>query len=857
MEPSKQKQIPPAAVTPGGKTVPASPGRRRNIPWLYVISLVLLAAVVAGFVLHDLRRARRDALAYWNALLTNTVNDRIGVATLWLAERQTDAEVIAANPSALGLLTHMGSRGKDSGALHNVVQDLTRISNANGLLAGVVLNTECRVVARAGPLTETAQDFRPTCRLVFGRNQFEAVASGLEEGHFRINLSVPIFAESEAPALSQNFRRVVGAVVLVADPWKTILPFLPPGSELTQTNETLLIWRHGGDAVIFSVTRKARGDAALVQQPLGEASFETRVARDGNVDFDEFTDYRRVKVLGVARRILGSGDNLACKVDREEALAEYDRLARLEVLAGALFILLSGFAILAQHRHAATQELVEKLRQQEAILELRQQAEVSEARFQELFENANDAIVTYDLEGRVTSLNQAAERLSGYARAEALKINIFEILAPEHREVAAQVLQRLLAGEGSGVLEWEFIAKNGQRVAVEASGQVIYEQGKPVGVQIIARDISERKRAQEALRESEHRYRELVDHASDVIYETDVNGRFTFVNPVATRVLKYTPQELVGRHYSELIRPDARQAAERFYTDQFAGRVPSTYYQFPAVAKDGVEVWLGQHVQLALDAGRVVGFRAIARDMTAQKRAEDALRESEERFRQMAENNPDMFWLADVKAQEILYMSPAYERIWGRSIESFYANPASWRDTVHPEDQARILADFDTRATTEGSENEFRIIHPDGSVHWIYGRTFPIRDQAGEIRRLGGIAQDITARKQAEEALRHSELRFRGLVENSPLPMLVVSSPPQQRILLMNQRFTELFGYTLDEVYDIESWWPRAYPEATYRGKVERMWGERIAAARAAKRNAIEMVSTQEVESRLGTKFQF
>jgi two-component system cell cycle sensor histidine kinase/response regulator CckA len=845
MGPSKQQQTPRAAVTPGGKAVLPSLWMRRNIPWFYVVSLVLLAMAVAGFTFHDLRQARRNTLTYWGILLTNSLNDRIGVATLWLGERQKDAEVIAANSSTHGLLAQKGSRGRDSGDLHNVVQDLTRVLKTNGLLAGVVLNTECQVVARAGPSAETAQDFRPTCAWVFQRNQFEAIASGLEEENFRINLAVPVFAESEAPASSHGSRRVVGAVLLVADPWKIFLPFLAPASESTQSNETLLIWKHAGNAVILSVTLKARGNAALVQEPLGEASFEAAVARKGNADFGEYTDYRRVKVLAVAKRILASGDNLACKVDSAEALSEYHRRVALEILAGALFVLLFALAFVTQHRHLVTMELKEKLTQQATLLELREQAEVSEARFQELFENANDTIVTYDLEGKVTSLNQAAERLSGYAREEALKINIFEIIAPEYREMAAYVLQRLLAGERSGALEWEFIAKNGQRVAVEASGQVIQERGKPVGVQIIARDISERKRAQEALRESERRYRELVDHASDVIYETDVNGRFTFVNPVATGVLKYPPQDLVGRHYLELVRPDARQAAERFYTDQFVGRVPSTYYQFPAVDKDGAEVWLGQHVQLKLEADRVVGFRAIARDMTVQKRAQDALRESEERFRQMAENNPDMFWLFDVKAQKPLYMSPAYERIWGRSVESFYANPASWKDTVYPDDQERILADFDTRARTEGSENEFRIIHPDGSVHWIFGRIFPIRDQAGDIRRLGGIAQDITARKLAEEALRQSELRFRGLVENSPLPMLVVTSPPEQRILLMNQRFTEVFGYTLQEVDDIESWWPRAYPEASLRKKVQRLWGERIAAARASGRNAIEAVEAE------------
>jgi PAS domain S-box-containing protein len=128
-----------------------------------------------------------------------------------------------------------------------------------------------------------------------------------------------------------------------------------------------------------------------------------------------------------------------------------------------------------------------------------------------------------------------------------------------------------------------------------------------------------------ALHESEERYRELVENANDVIYGTDDNGHFTFVNPVAKRMIGYSEQELIGRHYLDLIRPDHRQDAERFYGLQFVERIPNTYYEFPAVTRDGTELWLGQNAQLVMEDDRVVGFQAVARDITERRRAEEKI----------------------------------------------------------------------------------------------------------------------------------------------------------------------------------------------------------------------------------------
>ncbi len=139
-----------------------------------------------------------------------------------------------------------------------------------------------------------------------------------------------------------------------------------------------------------------------------------------------------------------------------------------------------------------------------------------------------------------------------------------------------------------------------------------------------------------------------------------------------------------------------------------------------------------------------------------EKRVEErttALRESEEKFRQLAETIHEVFWMTDAKAEQVLYISPGYEEIWGRTKESLYQRPSSWLEAVHPEDREHALAMLEQQPQRGQIEGEFRIVRPDGTIRWIRDRAFPVRDQAGQLCRVVGIAQDITERKHAEQEL--------------------------------------------------------------------------------------------------------
>ena len=180
------------------------------------------------------------------------------------------------------------------------------------------------------------------------------------------------------------------------------------------------------------------------------------------------------------------------------------------------------------------------------------------------------------------------------------------------------------------------------------------------------------------------------------------------------------------------------------------------------------------------------------------RRAQEALTDSEQRFRQMAENIRDVFFLRDVDDNRMLYISPAYEEIWGRSCESVYANPESWTEVIHPDDRASTYEKYKNGMSAGKYEFEYRIVRPDGSIRWIETRGFPVRDDAGKIVRVAGVVEDITERTQAVQELRESRQRLDGIVTSAMDAIVTVDE--EQRIVLSNPAAERMFGYTAAEL---------------------------------------------------------
>jgi PAS domain S-box-containing protein len=281
-------------------------------------------------------------------------------------------------------------------------------------------------------------------------------------------------------------------------------------------------------------------------------------------------------------------------------------------------------------------------------------------------------------------------------------------------------------------------------------------------IAVIIRNVTERKQSLRLLGSA-------VEQSTESIVITDARldgpGRvIIFVNPGFTRMTGYTAEEVLGKsplmlhgpkpNYPEL----ARLHEALGHGETCAGE--SINYR-----KDGTEFYQEWQVApIRNSSGTITHFLGIQRDITARKQTEIALRESNEKFQLLAENITDVFWIRSPDMREVRYVSPAFERVWGRPTESLYANPQGWADAILPEDRDRVLAAFATlMADTPSISIEYRIVQPGGEIRWVHVRGFQVRDAAGQLIQLTGIVTEITARKRAEQALRESEEHFRFL----------------------------------------------------------------------------------------------
>ena len=263
----------------------------------------------------------------------------------------------------------------------------------------------------------------------------------------------------------------------------------------------------------------------------------------------------------------------------------------------------------------------------------------------------------------------------------------------------------------------------------------------------------ERQRVEETNR----RLAAVVEASDDAIIGETLEGTITSWNRGAEEVFGYSAQEAIGKPTVMLIPPDrANEGSESLGRTAKGDRI--RYLDTVRVRKDGVRVPVSLTISPIKDGkGQVTGASHIARNISESKRAAEELRESESRFRQLAENIRAVFWMTDARNQEIVYVSPAYESIWGQPCASLYANPRAWLDAVHPDERERIReAALKKRPLGEYDET-YRVTRPDGSQRWIRDRSFPVQNEAGEIYRFVGIAEDITEQRNLEEQLRQSQ----------------------------------------------------------------------------------------------------
>jgi PAS domain S-box-containing protein len=285
--------------------------------------------------------------------------------------------------------------------------------------------------------------------------------------------------------------------------------------------------------------------------------------------------------------------------------------------------------------------------------------------------------------------------------------------------------------------------------------------GVPDGWVAVVLDITERRQMEEALRESEQRFARFTQQLPGLAWIKDLEGRYVYANDAAVKAFGCSRDGLYGKTDDEIFPPETAEQFKENDRKALASETTGVRTIETLEHEDGIvhHSVVSKFPILGPD-GRAALVGGMAIDITDRLRAEEGLARSEQLFRQLAESINEVFWMADPQVSEILYISPAYERVWGRSCQSLYEQPRSFLDAVHPEDQERVrVAALEKHRRGEPTDEEYRVVRPDGSVRWVRDRAFPVLDAAGRVYRMAGIVDDITEKKCTEEALQEANRR--------------------------------------------------------------------------------------------------
>ncbi len=323
----------------------------------------------------------------------------------------------------------------------------------------------------------------------------------------------------------------------------------------------------------------------------------------------------------------------------------------------------------------------------------------------------------------------------------------------------------------------------------------------------------------ERLRQSEERWRSVVENPFDFVCICDRRGLILYLNRTDPAEIRL--EDVIGKQtIFEYTNPESHESIRDALASVFDRGRPAYYETYVPV----IDGWFGTAVGPVERDGRIVSASLLSRDITLRKKTEMALRESEARFRQLTEHIEDVFFLFDPRTQNTLYVSPAYEKLWGRPLSHVYSHGRAWLDSVHPEDLEEVLDAYDQlRATAADPKHgsyrfatprEYRLLRPDGSVRWIRTRNFAIFDGEGNVTRVAGVATDVTERRAADERLSQAEAKYRILVERLPVISYIAAFDAVRTTLYISPQIEDKLGFTQDEwTADPDLWQKRIHPD--------------------------------------------
>jgi len=400
-----------------------------------------------------------------------------------------------------------------------------------------------------------------------------------------------------------------------------------------------------------------------------------------------------------------------------------------------------------------------------AIRQVNYKLDRSEEKHRTILEQMEEGYFEIDLNGKFIFFNDSLCRIYGCSKEELYGQNYCQQMGREEGERILALFDKMLKkGETFLRCSYELIRKDGAKRWIEATATLIDVKGKPTGFKGLIRDITERREMENALHQSEEKYRNVIEQMADGYFEVDLAGRFTFVNDAQCRNLGYSREELIGMDNRQYMDEKNAKAAYKLFNKIFRTGEPVNAHDLELIRKDGSKSYNEISVALIRNLeGKQVGFRGIARDVTERKIMENALRLSEEKYRTIIEQMDDGYFEIDL-AGRYVFANDAECKNKGYSREELLG--ATWANFIENNDQKKISEAFhklyQTGVPIKQLENAS--IKKDGAISFNEISVSLIRNSKGQLIGFRGISRDVTDRKKMEEELRKSLDKLRKLL---------------------------------------------------------------------------------------------
>ena len=747
--------------------------------WLLFVIVAFFTISIISFEVISNNYRTQKTLSEVGTQLTTLAELKAVQLQNWRSERINDGQIIQTDVDFSNVIRSIMQDPSDQENIKKCMESLRPLLADPNYSSILLLDDTGEEILRVGEIGDKPGD------LDIGGNP-EIQMSSLHkasDGTVQMDLVVPIFYSGD------QHQTLLAYLIYIINPDVIVYPLIQSLPTAYNTAETLLVHKENTEVVFLNELRFRKETALELRIPIDEAQNPAVMAVNGITGIVNGNDYRSVPVLATIVPIEGTDWKLIAKIDMEEIYIPI-RQQVVSTTMVVIFLIIIGVASVVFLWRRQSASITTGLSISEKRMRNLQE------KYSNLFNQANDAILLIEENGKILEVNDQAIKMYGYTREELVNLSISD-LRDEKSKLAIQSDMVKVKKGATNIFEVIHKRKNGELFRVDVSSKYLTIDGKGL-FQSLIRDITEKKQAEEKLKESEERFRTMFEQAAIgvALIETET-GRYLDINKKYCDFIGYSKNEMLGFSFSDVSVPEDAKRNHEKNARLLSGEINDFSMEKRYIRKGGEIVW-GQLTVSPLwkqtENPSTHIHIAMVEDITKRKQAEVTLKESEANLKKAQKYAHIGSWLWNIKTNRLEWSDELYS-IYGLDKSDFQSNSDEIiAKTTHPDDVERII-----QLNKEGIKEkrlfsyEYRIVRTDKKIRdiWVEVGEYT-EDENGEVISLSGITQDITDKKEAERELRKSENLLQRIYDLLPVGLWITDE--KGKLIRSNKMVTEIWG---------------------------------------------------------------